>query len=154
MDKECARRIAESTRDAEAALTAAVETLRARVSDRAADTCHAELVRLSVDVGLMLLSPLYEEYPELAPELPGGDSDFDPLGFRIPAAELKPVLEALGRLRRVMDDVFQLVEKGAATPGERFGYLNTLATIRDGIQEATTRLTQFSGPEADVGANR
>jgi hypothetical protein len=154
VDKECARTIAEATRDAEAALTAAVETLRATVSDRAADTCHAELVRLSVDVGLMLLSPLYEEYPELAPEVPAGDSDFDPLGFRIPAAELKPVLHALSTLRRVMDDALQLVEKGAATPGEKFGYLNTLATVRDGIQEATSRLAQFSDPEADVGTKR
>jgi hypothetical protein len=147
VERESARKIATAAREADAALHAAVEQLRTNVSDQAADTCHFELTRLAVDVGFHLLSPLYEEFPDLVPvraERPGAG---DPLRFRIPAAQLAPVREALARLRRVTDDVFTLVEQGASTPGEKLGYMTALSTIRDDIEEVTTRLARLSGPE-------
>jgi hypothetical protein len=145
VERERARRIAEATHNAEAALETAIERLRTTVSDRAADACHFDLTKVLVEVGFFILAPLWDEFPELRPPVADAPGGFDPLGFRIPAAELAPVLEGLAQLRRVMDESMSLFQEGASTPGEERGYLTALASIRDSIEKAHSDLARLRG---------
>jgi hypothetical protein len=146
VDRDVARRIAAATYDAEAALHAAVESLRQRVSDKAADACDLELIKVFVQVDFHILGPLWQEFPDLTPPGPERPADFDALRFRVSPEELAPVQGALARLRQVLHDLISLVESGAVTPGEQRGYLSALANIGDTIKSAETGLTELTGP--------
>lgn len=142
MDKDHAHQITTSLLKAQASLEEAAERLRTRVSPEAADLCHGDLVKVNVHVGFNILSPLFREFPDLEPPHPAGADSFR--RYTVPAAELAPVRDALAQLRRVALELIPLFEKGASTRGEERGYLTALATLRDYIQEADTRLAQLA----------
>ena len=141
MKEEAARQLVEAAEAARAALDTAVAHVTTVVSAEAGEQCSYYLTGVYVDLGLRLLSPLYDEHPALNKDV-GPTAGARPL--QIPQSALSHVLDALRRLGTALGDVRAVVDEGSSTPGERMGYHAAITKIDGTVREAIEGL-EFMG---------
>jgi hypothetical protein len=145
VEREHARRIAESVDAARVALEEIVDQLTVRVSQSAGDLCASYLTDSLVQLGLRVLLPLWEEHPELHPEdkpAIGGPRHPWP---SLPPAEAERILAGIDRLRTSLLEAIPLAGAGASTPGESIGYRAALVHIADTLQVAQSQIKGLAG---------
>jgi hypothetical protein len=138
-----AQAISRSLSSAYDSLESAFEEFGKRTSSEAAELCGYYLTDAYIQLGLRVVNPLWEEYPDLNPR-PGDPVALPPSPVaQLTRADLQPVLSAIANLGEAVTSCLAMAEAGAASATESLRYRESMLSVRDALGAAETSLGEL-----------